>query len=80
MAEADMRCATMASICPQVKSAKLRALAATGARRSPAAPALPTISESGVPGYEANAWFATFVAAVSTSPEYQQGKLPEEPH
>ena len=55
--------ATMVSILPQVKSGKLRALAVTGARRSAAAPELPTISEAGVPGYEANAWFATFAAA-----------------
>jgi len=62
-AETDMMFATMLSILPQVKSGTLRGLAVTGARRSTAAPALPTISESGVPGYEANAWFATFTTA-----------------
>ena len=62
-AETDMMFATAVSILPQVKSGKLRALAVTGSHRSAAAPELPTISESGVPGYEANAWFATFVAA-----------------
>lgn len=63
MGETNMMFATMVSILPQVKSGKLRALAVTGVRRSAAAPELPTISESGLPGYEANAWFATFVAA-----------------
>ena len=62
-AETDMMFATMVSILPQVKSGKLRALAVTGSRRSAAAPELPTVSESGVPGYEANAWFATYAAA-----------------
>ena len=62
-AETDMMFATMVSILPQVKSAKLRGLAVTGSRRSTAAPELPTISESGAPGYEANAWFATFTTA-----------------
>ncbi len=66
-AETDMMFANMLSILPQVKSGKLRGLAVTGARRSTAAPALPTISESGVPGYEANAWFATFTTAGTPS-------------
>jgi tripartite-type tricarboxylate transporter receptor subunit TctC len=61
--ETNMMFATMVSILPQVKSGRLRALAVTGARRSAAAPELPTVSESGVAGYEANAWFATFVVA-----------------
>ncbi len=62
-AETDMMFATMLSILPQVKSGRLRGLAVTGARRSAAAPDLPTISESGLAGYEANAWFATYVVA-----------------
>ncbi|HTE15628.1 MAG TPA: tripartite tricarboxylate transporter substrate binding protein [Burkholderiales bacterium] len=62
-AETDIMFATMVSILPQVNSGKLRALGVTGSRRSPVVPDLPTISESGVPGYEANAWFATFTAA-----------------
>lgn len=64
-AETDMMFATMVSILPQVKSSKLRGLAVTGSRRSAAAPELPTISETGVKDYEANAWFATFSAAAT---------------
>jgi tripartite-type tricarboxylate transporter receptor subunit TctC len=63
--EANMMFATMVSILPQVRNGRLKALAVTGARRSAAAPELPTIAESGVPGYEANAWFATFAAAAT---------------
>jgi len=41
---------------PHVKSGKLRALAVTGAQRTAVAPELPTIAESGVPGYVTTAW------------------------
>jgi tripartite-type tricarboxylate transporter receptor subunit TctC len=47
----------LSTMMPQVKAGKLRALAITGAKRSPLAPELPTIAESGVPGYEASGWF-----------------------
>ncbi len=47
----------------QVKAGKLRALAVTGARRFELMPALPTVSEAGVPGYEVSAWFAIFAPA-----------------
>jgi tripartite-type tricarboxylate transporter receptor subunit TctC len=47
---------TMLSAMPHVKSGRLRALAITGAERSPAAPDLPTVAESGLPGYQAYAW------------------------
>ncbi len=40
----------------QVKSGKIRALAVTGATRSPHLPDLPTMIESGMPGFEANGW------------------------
>jgi tripartite-type tricarboxylate transporter receptor subunit TctC len=42
---------------PQVRSGKLRALAVTGARRSPAQPDVPTMIESGVKGYESSTWY-----------------------
>jgi tripartite-type tricarboxylate transporter receptor subunit TctC len=47
----------MSTVMPQVRAGKLRALALTGAKRSPLAPELPTIAEAGVPGYEASGWF-----------------------
>jgi tripartite-type tricarboxylate transporter receptor subunit TctC len=45
------------------RSGKLRGLAVTTAKRSAAAPELPTVAEAGVPGYDANAWFGIFVPA-----------------
>ena len=48
---------------PHIKSGKLRALATTGAKRDASLPDLPTIAESGVPGYEAGSWFGLAVAA-----------------
>jgi len=47
---------TMLSAMPFVKSGKLKALAVTSTTRSPAAPDVPTVAESGLPGYEAFAW------------------------
>ena len=48
---------------PYVKDGRLRALAVTGARRSPAMPELPTIAESGVPGYNVSTWYGLLVPA-----------------
>ncbi len=48
---------------PHIRSGKLRALATTGPVRSPALPDLPTVAESGVPGYESTGWFGLSVAA-----------------
>ena len=42
---------------PLVKTGKIRALGVTSATRSPATPAIPTITESGLPGYEVNNWY-----------------------
>jgi tripartite-type tricarboxylate transporter receptor subunit TctC len=53
---------------PQVKAGRLRALAITKATRVAIAPQLPTIAESGLPGYEANSWYGLLVPA-RTPPE-----------
>ena len=58
---------------PQVKSGKVKALAVTGAKRSPAAQELPTMMEAGVKGYESATWYAVFAPA-KTSKEIV-GKL-----
>lgn len=42
---------------PQVKAGRLRAIAMTGAKRSPAAPDVPTVAESGVKDYETGSWY-----------------------
>jgi len=48
---------------PHAQAGKLRALATTGEKRSPATPELPTMIEAGVPGYVAVNWFGTVVPA-----------------
>lgn len=53
----------MASALPHARSGNLLALAVTGTHRSAAAPELPTIAVSGLPGYEATSWFALFASA-----------------
>jgi tripartite-type tricarboxylate transporter receptor subunit TctC len=51
------------SIAPFARSDKIRALAVSGARRSPGFPELPTIAEAGVPGYEAATWSGVIAPA-----------------
>ncbi len=53
--------ATSASVVPYVKAGRLRALAVTTAQRSALIPELPTMSESGVPGFEATTWHGVVV-------------------
>jgi tripartite-type tricarboxylate transporter receptor subunit TctC len=48
---------------PHIQSGRLRALAVTGAQRTSAAPQLPTLAESGLPGYEMVGWGGFFVPA-----------------
>jgi tripartite-type tricarboxylate transporter receptor subunit TctC len=53
----------MPSALPLVKAGEVRAIAVTSANRSPAAPNIPTIAESGLPGFEATSWFALYAPA-----------------
>ncbi len=46
-----------------IKAGKLRAIAVTSARRSPALPDLPTVAEAGLPGFEASSWFGMHAPA-----------------
>ncbi len=52
--------ATIVSAQPQVAGGKLRGLAVTSAKRFPSTPDVPTVAESGLPGYEAVAWYGVF--------------------
>lgn len=61
--QVHMMFAIMQSSFPYVKAGKLRALAVSGAKRSQSAPDLPTIAESGVPGYEFTSWNGVHVTA-----------------
>ena len=60
--------ATMPTVLPYAKAGRLRALATIGSARSAAAPELPTIAESGLPGFEVNNWIGLFAPA-GTPPE-----------
>ncbi len=48
---------------PQIKSGRLRVLGVTSAQRSPVLPDVPTVAESGLPGYSAATWFAVLAPA-----------------
>jgi tripartite-type tricarboxylate transporter receptor subunit TctC len=61
--QVSMTFASILSALPQVKSGKLKALAVTGAKRSPAAAELPTMMEAGVKGYESATWYAVLAPA-----------------
>jgi tripartite-type tricarboxylate transporter receptor subunit TctC len=56
------------SVLPQVKAARLRALAVTSPARSKFVPGLPTVSEAGVPGYEARQWWGLFTQGKTSRP------------
>ena len=71
--QASLMFDTMLSAMPHVKNGKLKAIAVTSAARSPAAPDVPTVAESGLPGYEAIAWNGLLVPA--GTPADVAGKL-----
>jgi tripartite-type tricarboxylate transporter receptor subunit TctC len=48
---------------PHIKSGKMRAIAVTSARRNPALPDVPTVAESGVPGYDMINWYGSVLPA-----------------
>jgi len=58
----------MGAILPVVRDGKLRALAVTSSQRSPIIPELPTLAESGFPGFEAISWFGLLAPAHTAAP------------
>ena len=54
---------TIATVIAHINAGRLKALAVASAQRSPTLPAVPTIAESGVPGYEWKGWIAAFAPA-----------------
>ena len=67
----DLSFATMPSAMAHVRSGKLRALAVTGTKRSSLVPELPTIAESGLPGYEMVAWQGLLAPRATPAPIVQ---------
>ena len=58
--QVDVMFDNLPSCIEQARAGNLRAIAVTSARRSPALPDVPTLAESGLPGFEASSWFALF--------------------
>ncbi|MES2509930.1 MAG: tripartite tricarboxylate transporter substrate binding protein [Pseudomonadota bacterium] len=61
--ETSLAIADIASIQPQLKSGRLKVLGVMGKERSSLAPEMPTLAESGIPGYDASGWFAILAPA-----------------
>ena len=61
--QVDMSFAPVANVVPHARSGKLRLLGLTGSARSEFAPGVPTIAESGVPGFDVMTWYAIFATA-----------------
>ena len=61
----DVMFAPAETVMQHVKTGKLRALAVTSGQRFPVLPDLPTVAESGVPGYSAVGWFGLFAPAAT---------------
>jgi tripartite-type tricarboxylate transporter receptor subunit TctC len=59
--EVQLMFSSAVAMLPQVKAGRLRAIAMTGAKRSPAIPDIPTVAEAGVPGYETGSWYGVVV-------------------
>lgn len=72
----DLSYASAISAMPHVKSGAARALAVTSLKRSPLLPDVPTIAESGVPGYEVSSWYG--LVAPKDTPKEVIGRLNRE--
>ncbi len=58
----------LAGLIPHIRSGALKVLAVGGKERSPALPDVPTVAESGVPGYEASSWIGLLTPAATPRP------------
>ena len=65
-------CTSLAGQITFIKSGRVRALGVTTAKRNPQLPEVPTIVESGVPGYEVTIWYAVFAPAATPKPVVQR--------
>ena len=74
--EVQVMFSSAVAMLPQVKAGRLRAIAMTGAERSPAIPDIPTVAEAGVPGYETGSWYG--VVAPAGTPQTAISRLNQE--
>ena len=72
MGEVSVLFNNMIATVPHINSGRLRALGVTTKSRSPIAPEIPSIAESGLPGFEATGWFGAFVPAGTPEPVVQK--------
>jgi tripartite-type tricarboxylate transporter receptor subunit TctC len=70
--EIDVVFSDMAVILPHTQSGRLRALAVTGAKPTPLVPGVPTVAESGVPGFNMTSWWGIFGPAGMPQPVVTQ--------
>ncbi|MGH8665357.1 MAG: Bug family tripartite tricarboxylate transporter substrate binding protein [Burkholderiales bacterium] len=61
--EVHLLFASIPSVLSQIRSGRVRALAVSTAKRNPALPDVPALSEAGVPGYDAASWYGLFAPA-----------------
>ena len=66
--QVQVMCTSPLPSLPHVRSGRLKGLAMTGRVRSSAAPEIPTVAESGVPGYESTLWYALLAPAATPQP------------
>lgn len=66
--QVDMSFPVLSAALQQVQSGKLRAIGVTGPKRSALMPDVPTLAESGVPGYNFETWFMVFAPAGTPKP------------
>jgi len=70
--EVDFMFDSLSSSLPQIKAGKFRALAMASARRSRILPEVPTVAESGVPGFDVSVWYSVLAAAGTPAPIVQR--------
>ena len=66
--QTDLMTVDLTTSLPQVKAGKLRALGVTSPKRSALVPDVPTLAESGLPGYESGYWNALYAPAATPAP------------
>ena len=68
----QLMCDNFSNVITHVRNGKLRAIALTALKRHPQAPDVPTVDESGVPGFEINVWYGFAVPSATPKPVVQK--------